>query len=58
MGGFVADDLPALPERVVPLAVVAIGAEVPADRIPEGHPATLLGPRARRPLAELLLDVA
>lgn len=58
MGGFVADDLPPLPERVVPLAVVAIGVALPADRIPEGHPATRLPARGRRPLDELLLDVA
>jgi len=58
MGGFVADDLPALPERVAPLTVVAVGVALPADRIPDGHPATRLPARGRRPLGELLLDVA
>ena len=43
----------ALPERVVPLAVVAIGVALPTDRIPEGHPATRLPARDRRPLSEL-----
>jgi nitroreductase len=58
MGGFQAAGLPALPERVTPLAVVAVGVALPADRIPEGHPATRLPARDRRPLEELLLDVA
>ena len=40
MGGFSAADLPALPERITPLVVVAVGVALPADRIPEGHPAT------------------
>ena len=58
MGGFTAADLPALPERITPLVVVAVGVALPADRIPEGHPATRLPARGRRPLDELLLDVA
>ncbi len=58
MGGFDPAGLPALPERVTPLAVVAIGVALPADRIPDGHPATRLPARSRRPLGELLLDIA
>ena len=58
MGGFVAADLPALPEHVVPLAVIAVGVPLPVERIPDGHPATRLPARSRRPLGELLLDVA
>ena len=58
MGGFTPEDLPALPEHVTPLAVVAIGVALPADRIPGGHPATRLPARGRRPLSELLLEVA
>jgi nitroreductase len=57
MGGFVAANLPALPEHVTPLAVVAVGVPLPPDRIPVGHPATRLPARSRRPLGELLLDV-
>ena len=49
MGGFRAADLPALPERVTPLVVVAVGVALAADRIPEGHPATRLPARDRRP---------
>jgi nitroreductase len=58
MGGFRAAELPALPERVTPLVVVAVGVALSADRIPEGHPATRLPARDRRPLRELLVDVA
>lgn len=58
MGGFVAADLPALPERVTPLVVVAVGVPLAADRIPADHPATRLGARVRRPLDELLIDAA
>jgi nitroreductase len=58
MGGFVAADLPALPEHVTPLAVIAIGVPLAPERIPDGHPATRLPARSRRPLDELLLDVA
>jgi nitroreductase len=58
MGGFVADELPPLPERTVPLAVVAVGVPLAADRIPAGHPATRLPARIRRPLDELLIPVA
>lgn len=58
MGGFVAADLPALPEHVTPLAVVAVGLPLSPERIPDGHPATKLPARSRRPLGELLLDVA
>jgi nitroreductase len=56
MGGFGADALPALPPRVTPLAVLAVGVPLPADRIPDGHPATRLPARGRRPLDELLLS--
>ena len=48
----------ALPERVTPLAVAAVGVALPTDRIPDGHPATRLPARDRGPLGELLLDVA
>jgi nitroreductase len=58
MGGYVADALPALPSHVVPLAVVAVGVALPAERIPDGHPATRLPARSRRPVDELLIDVA
>jgi nitroreductase len=58
MGGFVAGELPPLPERTVPLAVVAVGIPLAADRIPAGHPATRLPARSRRPLDELLISVA
>jgi nitroreductase len=58
MGGFSAADLPALPERVTPLAIIAVGVPLPPERIPAGHPATRLPARSRRPLGELLLDVA
>lgn len=57
MGGFVPADLPALPEHVTPLAVVAVGVPLPAERIPADHPAHRLHPRSRRPLDELLLVV-
>lgn len=55
MGGFLPEALPPLPERVTPLAVAAIGVPLEPDRIPDDHPATALAPRARRPLADLLL---
>lgn len=58
MGGFDADALPALPERVRPLAVIAVGLPLAVDRIPADHAANRLGPRGRRPLDELLLDCA
>ena len=58
MGGFVATELPPLPAHVVPLSVVAVGVELAPERIPEGHPARKLPARSRRPLDELLLDVA
>jgi nitroreductase len=58
MGGFVAADLPELPERVTPLVVLAVGVPMAAVRIPADHPARKLGPRSRRPLEELLLEVA
>jgi nitroreductase len=58
MGGFVAADLPELPEHVTPLAVVAVGVPLAPERIPADHLARRLGPRSRRPLDELLLDVA
>jgi hypothetical protein len=57
-GGFVPANLPALPEHVTPLVVVAVGVPLADDRIPADHPATRLGPRARRSLDELLLEVA
>ncbi|MCO1659800.1 nitroreductase family protein [Pseudonocardia humida] len=56
MGGFIPAALPPLPDRVVPLAVAALGVPLEPARIPDDHPATRLAPRARRPLAELLLD--
>lgn len=43
MGGFDAATLPALPGRVVPLAILAVGTELERERIPDGHP-TRLGP--------------
>jgi nitroreductase len=58
MGGFTAADLPALPEHVTPLAIIAVGVPLPPERIPDGHPATRLPARSRRPLGELLLEVA
>jgi nitroreductase len=58
MGGFTPADLPALPERVTPLTVVAVGVPLDPARIPADHPATRLGARVRRPLDELLLPAA
>jgi nitroreductase len=58
MGGFIPADLPALPEHVTPLVVVAVGVPLASDAVPADHPARRLGPRVRRPLDELLLDVA
>jgi nitroreductase len=58
MGGFLPANLPALPEDVTPLVVIAVGVPLADDRIPADHPATRLGQRARRPLDELLLEVA
>jgi nitroreductase len=58
MGGFIPADLPALPERVTPLVVIAVGVPLAPDAIPADHPAHRLGARIRRPLDELLLDVA
>jgi nitroreductase len=58
MGGFIPADLPALPEHVTPLVVVAVGVPLAPDAVPADHPARRLGPRVRRPLEELLLDVA
>jgi nitroreductase len=58
MGGFIPADLPALPEHVTPLVVVAVGVPLAPDAVPADHPARRLGPRVRRPLDELLLDVA
>jgi hypothetical protein len=56
MGGFRADDPPGLPERVTPLAVVAVGVALRRPD-PEGHPGDPAAGRDRRPLDELL-DVA
>jgi nitroreductase len=56
MGGFRAEGLPALPAHVLPLAVLAVGVPLAADAIPDGHPATRLPARGRRPLGELLLS--
>ena len=58
MGGFAPAELPALPERVTPLTVVAVGVPLDPARIPADHPAARLGARVRRPLDELLLPVA
>jgi nitroreductase len=58
MGGFVAADLPALPADVTPLAVMAVGVPRSPEDIPADHPARRLPARSRRPLDELLLDVA
>lgn len=58
MGGFIPADLPALPDRVTPLVVMAVGLALAPHAIPAGHPAQRLGARVRRPLDELLLEVA
>ena len=58
MGGFVAEDLPALPANVVPMAVLAVGVALAAEEIPADHPARKLPARSRRPLDELLLGAA
>ena len=58
MGGFIPADLPALPEHVTPLVVMAVGVALAPEAVPADHPAQRLGARARRPLDELLLDVA
>ena len=57
MGGFVTANLPELPEHVMPVTVLAVGMPLAPARIPADHPARALGPRSRRPLDELLLDV-
>jgi nitroreductase len=58
MGGFIPADLPALPARVTPLVVIAVGVPLAPEAIPADHPARRLSARSRRPLDELLLDVA
>ena len=58
MGGFIPADLPALPERVTPLVVIAVGVPLALEDVPADHPARRLSARVRRPLDELLLKVA
>lgn len=58
MGGFVAADLPPLPEHVTPVVVLAVGVPQAPELIPVDHPARRLGARSRRPLDALLLDAA
>ena len=58
MGGFIPAELPALPAHVRPLVVIAVGVPLAADAVPADHPAHRLAARVRRPLDELLLDVA
>lgn len=56
MGGFDADGLRsafAIPERVTPMAMIALGYALPEDRIPESLREREYAPRARRPLEEL-----
>lgn len=55
--GFLPSQLPALPARVTPLVVVAVGVPLPAGEVPAGHPARRFAACSRRPLDELLLDV-
>lgn len=55
LGGFIADrasKLFAIPERFKPLAMMAVGYQLPADKLPEAYRARELGARVRRPLAE------
>lgn len=55
MGGFVADkvrELFQVPERYNPVAMMAVGYQLPEDRLPEAFRARELGARVRRPLAE------
>jgi nitroreductase len=55
MGGFVADkarELFGIPERYIPLTMMAIGYQVAADRIPEAFSQRELAPRVRNPLGE------
>ena len=56
--GFLPSQLPDLPARVTPLVVVAVGAPLPPEEVPVGHPARRFAACSRRPLDELLLDVA
>ena len=55
MGGFVADkvrELFAVPDRYTPLAMMAIGYQLPEEKIPEAFRVRELAPRVRNPLGE------
>lgn len=55
MGGFVADrarNLFRVPDRFNPVAMMAVGYQLPLDKLPEAYKARELGTRVRRPLAE------
>jgi nitroreductase len=55
MAGFSADkarDLFAIPETVKPLAMMALGYQLPLEKLPEQFKDRELGPRKRKPLAE------
>jgi nitroreductase len=56
--GFLPSNLPDLPERITPLVVVAIGVPLAREAVPADHPAQRIAASTRRPLDELLLDVA
>ena len=58
MGGFDADALRAsfaLPERLVPMSITALGTVGSPDLLPEGTREREVAPRSRRPLADLLI---
>jgi nitroreductase len=55
MGGFVpakARESFAIPERFTPVAMIAVGYQLPEDKLPEAFRARELGARVRRPLGE------
>lgn len=55
MGGFMGDkarELFGIPERVKPLAMMAVGYQLPADQLPEALRERELKPRKRQPLGD------
>jgi nitroreductase len=56
--GFLPSNLPDLPARITPLVIVAVGVPLAGEAVPADHPAHRPAARTRRPLDELLLDVA
>ncbi|MGQ0658123.1 MAG: nitroreductase family protein [Chromatiales bacterium] len=61
MGGFDAERVRqefSIPERYAPMAMITVGYQLPADRIPESMREREYAPRARRPLAASFFEGA